>query len=45
MVVNELAVISGLSVAKTVAGWKLLAEKYNISKAEQVIMAKAFWTE
>ena len=32
-------------VKKSVEGWRLLAEKYKISKVEQAIMAKAFWTE
>jgi serine/threonine-protein kinase HipA len=32
-------------VKKSVAGWRRLAEKYKISKAEQAIMAKAFWAE
>jgi serine/threonine-protein kinase HipA len=32
-------------VKKSVEGWRQLAEKYKISKTEQAIMAKAFWTE
>lgn len=32
-------------VKKSVAGWRLLAEKYKIPKAEQTMMAKAFWAE
>lgn len=32
-------------VKKSVAGWSLLAEKYKISKSEQAMMAKAFWTD
>ena len=32
-------------VKKSVAGWRQLAEKYKISKAEQAMMAKAFWAE
>jgi serine/threonine-protein kinase HipA len=32
-------------VKKAVKGWKVLAEKYKISKFEQDLMSNAFWTE
>lgn len=32
-------------VKKSVKGWRILADKYKISKVEQELMSRAFWTE